>query len=242
MLDIRRALEYMADDPQASQKLGLGGVLWLAPVLNLAGVGYEVELARRVARGEPRPLPTWDDLGGLFVQGGRLGLAYFIYGLPILVIVLGGMVVLFVGLVFSIQSDAARSGAAPVSPAALVIGVFVCLLGAAFAYGLLFGLLRPAILAAYAQRGTIRACFDFGALWRFIRRDLGQYLLLWLTELALGWIISLPLIPVVFIVGLIPFVGPAVIALMTGAVNFFLLLVQGHLVGQLLQAKRSLNG
>jgi hypothetical protein len=238
MLDIRRALEYIGEDPRASEKLGLGALVSLAPILNLAAVGYEVEVARRVAQGQPRPLPEWNDLRRLWVQGAGLGLAYFVYGLPMLLIVFSGMTVVFVGIVFSIQSESARSGAGPQTPAA-VLGIFLALFAVAFVYGLIFGLLRPAILAEYAQRGTFRACFDFGAMWRFIRRDPGDYLLLWLAEQALGWIISLPLFFVVFAVGFIPFAGPLAVALIAAGVGFFLILFNGHLVGQLLRARSS---
>jgi hypothetical protein len=65
MLDIRRGVEYLTEDHQASQKIGLGTVLSLAPFLNLAATGYRVEVARRVSRGDPRPLSEWNDLGRL---------------------------------------------------------------------------------------------------------------------------------------------------------------------------------
>ena len=235
MLDIRRALDYMSEDPRASEKLGLGAVISLAPILNLAAIGYEVELARRVAQAEPRPLPEWNDVRHLWVQGAGLGLAFFIYGLPMLLIALGGLAAVFLGLLLSLQTESARTGAGPVPPAP-VLGAFLVLLATAFVYGSILGLLRPAILAEYVQRGTFQACFDFGAILRFIRQDVGGYLLAWLTELVLGWMISVPLFLVGFIVAFIPFVGPLLIALVAAAAGFFVLLVSGHLVGQLLRA------
>jgi hypothetical protein len=164
-----------------------------------------------------------------------LGLVYFIYSLPSMLIVLGGMALVFVGLVVSLQSPAAQSGAAPVPPL-WILAVFVLLAVTAIVYGVLFGLLRPAVLVEYAQRGTLQACFDFGAMLRFIQQNLGEYVKLWLAELVLGWLVSLPLIVLVFILGLVPFVGPVLIALVAGAAGFFLLLVSSHMVGQLLRA------
>jgi hypothetical protein len=235
MLNIRRALEHMSKDSRASEKLGLGAVISVAPVLNLAAIGYEVEVARRVSQAETGPLPEWNDVKHLWVQGAGLGLAFFIYGLPLLLIGLGGFWVVFLGLVVSLQTESARAGAGPVPPAP-VLGTFLILLVIAFAYNSILGLLRPAILAEFVQRGTFQACFDFGAILRFIRQDVRGYLLVWLTELVLGWIISVPLFFVAFIVAFIPFVGPLLIALVAAAAGFFRLLVSGHLVGQLLRA------
>src|SRR5258708_7117698 len=129
MLDIQTAVTYMTDDPRAGGKLGLGAVATLAPILNLAAVGYEGEVARRVARGEPQPLPEWDDLKRLWVQGARLGLAIYLYSLPLLLFVLGGMVSVFVGFVLALQSDAAQTSATLPAPPVVVIVIFIGLTG-----------------------------------------------------------------------------------------------------------------
>jgi hypothetical protein len=237
MLDIQKALAYMTEDPRAGGKMGLGAVATLAPILNLAAIGYQVEVARRVARGEPQPLPEWDDLKRLWVQGAWLGLALYLYSLPLLLFVLGCLASVFVGFVLALQSDAAQTGASLAAPPVLVIVIFIVLTGLAVLYSFFLGLLRPAILAEYAQRGTFRACFDFRAMWRFIRHNPGEYLLLWLTEAVVGWVIGVPLFFVVFIVLAIPFVGPLLLPLIAAAVGFYLFLVSGHLVGQLLRAR-----
>jgi hypothetical protein len=156
-----------------------------------------------------------------------------------LLFVLGAMVTLFVGFIAALQSDtAATSNSLPPPPAPVVI-VFICLFGAVMLYSLLFSLLQPAILAEYAQRGTLRSCFDFRALWRFIGQNPGEYLLLWLTEAVVGLIISLPLFFVILVIAFIPFVGPLLLPVIAGAVGFYLFLVRGHLVGQLLRARAS---
>jgi Protein of unknown function (DUF4013) len=237
MLDIRHALTFMSEDPRASEKVGLGALISLAPILNLAAIGYQVEVARRVAHGEPKPMPEWNDLKHLWVQGAWLGLAFYLYSLPLLLIVFSGMATVFAGLVLSLQSESAQSGTSLPVPPALVVVIFVVLAGAALIYGLILGLLRPAILAEYVQRGTLRACFDFGALWRFARQNLGEYLQLWLVELVLGWIVTVPLILLIFIVAFIPLVGPLLVTLVAAGAGFFILQVSSHLVGQLLRAR-----
>ena len=41
--------------------------------------GYFVRLVRNVARGDERPLPEWDDLGGIFSDGLRAVAVYLAY-------------------------------------------------------------------------------------------------------------------------------------------------------------------
>lgn len=232
MLDIRRALEYLTEDPKVAEKLSLGAVITLAPILNLAAFGYEVEVARRVARGEPQPLPDWNDLGRWWTQGAWLGLAYFVYGLPIFGLTLCGMLTAFTAIVFSAQSDSSRSSAG--LPVAGLFAGFIALIVLAVLYGLLLSLLRPAMLAQYTQRNTFRSCFDWAAMWRFIRQDPGQYALLWGAELALSVLISIPLFVVILVVSLLPLLGPLLVTVLAAVAGFVLLLFNGHLVGQLL--------
>ncbi len=62
MLDILRAIEYLTEDEQAQKKILICAVLTAIPLANVAAFGYEVEVTRRVARGEPGRCPsemTW---------------------------------------------------------------------------------------------------------------------------------------------------------------------------------------
>lgn len=237
MLEVEKALTYMSEDPRADGKIGLGAVIGLAPILNLAAIGYQVEVARRVMRGEPQPLAEWDDLKRLWMQGARLGLALYLYSLPLVLFVFGGTLAIFAGSVLTAQPHSAQTSQVLTAPPAAVTVTVIALIGLAALYSFALGLLRPAILAEYARRGSVQACFDIGALWRFIRHSPGEYLLVWLTEAVLGVIVSLPLAFVVLIVSFIPFVGPLLASLLTGTVGFYFFLVSSHLVGQLLRAR-----
>jgi len=139
----------------------------------------------------------------------------------------------------ALQSDTAQTSNSLPPPPAAVIVVFIGLFGVLMLYSLALSWLRPAILAEYVQRGTLQACFDLKALGRFMGYNLGEYALVWLTEAVVTWVISLPLIFVIFILAFIPFVGPLLLPLVAGAVGFYIFLVSGHLVGQLLRARAS---
>src|SRR3990172_7400347 len=73
-IDFGRAIGFVTDDPEWLKKVLVGGVFALLCAI-LGGVlflfGYVARVLRRVAAGETRPLPEWDDLGGVFCDGGR---------------------------------------------------------------------------------------------------------------------------------------------------------------------------
>jgi len=232
MLDIRRALEFLTDDPRAQNKIALGGLLMVVPLVNIAAVGYEVEVTRRVARGEPRPLPEWNDLGGLFVSGAWLSLARLVYTLPIVAV---AFAMAAAGFIFAVQdAQASRQQTLPIGPV-LAVGIVLLVVGL-FIYGFVLGFLYPAILAEYARRGTFAACFYIAAIIRFIRRDPGQYALAWAAEIGLGLIVAL----ISFVAGLalsaIPCLGSLALMFIFGIAAFVMLMFHSHLAGQLMRA------
>jgi hypothetical protein len=237
MLDIRRALTFLSDDPKGSEKMGLGALIALTPFLNAAALGYQVEVTRRVAQGDEQATPDWTNLQYLWKQGAWLALAYYLYSLPVLFIVFAGMGLGLAGIVLSLQSEAAQTGSSSAAPGLVIISLFVVIVVTAFVYGLLMSLLRPGILAEYARRGTLGACFDFRALWRFMRQNPAEYLKLWLLDTGLGFILSVPRLLVFFILAWAPLIGPLLGTLVAAGVAFFEFLFSGHLVGQVLRAR-----
>ena len=79
-VDFGRSFSFVTEDPEWVKKILIGGAFTLACAL-LVGVpfvlGYFSRTLRNVAAGEPRPMPEWDDLGGLFEEGLRLTIDYF---------------------------------------------------------------------------------------------------------------------------------------------------------------------
>jgi hypothetical protein len=87
-LDFGRALKFVTEDPDWIKKILIGGAAMLLSILVVGSIlvsGYWVRLIQRAARGEARPLPEWDDLGGLFMDGLR---AVGIYLAHVLVVML----------------------------------------------------------------------------------------------------------------------------------------------------------
>ncbi len=84
-LDFSRALRFFFEDPKWVTKIILGGLFSILSIF-LVGTffvaGYVVGLTRRTARGESQPLPEWDDLGTLFVDGARALAVYLGHIIP----------------------------------------------------------------------------------------------------------------------------------------------------------------
>jgi Protein of unknown function (DUF4013) len=97
-VDFGRAFQFYFEDPEWVRKTLIGGGLYLAGTLLLvvlgAGLllyaicgGYAMRVMQRAYAGDPRPLPDWDDYGGMMRDGLKmlgLSLAYAIvvFGIP----------------------------------------------------------------------------------------------------------------------------------------------------------------
>lgn len=233
MPDIRRAIEFITDDPRASTKIALGGLLLLAPIANVVVVGYQVEVTRAVARAEPRPLPEWKDFSRLFVTGAWLSLANVVYILPLLAGLLIGVLAGFAWLLQAAQAAGPDQGPS-IGPAIIVGGL--CMLAVLMAYTLVFSFIHPAILTEYARLGAFAACFDFPAILRVIQRDPGDYVLLWLSELGIGLGFTFVAGAAGFVLSIIPCVGSLATLVLSAVSGFLVLLVNAHLAGQLLRS------
>ena len=85
-VDFGRSFTFVTEDPDWIKKILIGGVFTLACAL-LVGVpfvlGYFSRTLRNVVAGEARPMPEWDDLGGIFNEGLRLTAVYLVYALGV---------------------------------------------------------------------------------------------------------------------------------------------------------------
>jgi hypothetical protein len=190
-IDIGKAISHLFDDPEWVSKTVIGAVLSIVPILNFTVVGYELRLIRNVSQGQARPLPAWDDIGEMFVEGLWLGIARLIYALPVIFgIVLGIMT--FYGSIFvgAVAADSQRgdpnNAAAVFIPLAFLGGSVFC--GLAILYSLVFSFLSPAIAANFVRHKTFASCFNFGQIIALIRRNPNPYLMVWVTALLAGFI------------------------------------------------------
>ncbi len=168
-----RAFTFAFEDPDWIKKIAIGGVFTLLSAL-LIGVffvmGYQVRLIRNVANAAPRPLPEWDDLGGIFSDGLAPFGASFVYGLGAALLVSP----FFCMMAFAGPMLGGEDGGA--AGAMMVIGALV-FYASIFVISLGLWAWLPAVLLRVALMGRFGAAFEFGEIAGFIRRHLVNYLL-----------------------------------------------------------------
>jgi Protein of unknown function (DUF4013) len=174
-LDLGRAFRFVVEDPDWIKKILIGGVFTLLAVVVIGApfvMGYLVRLTRNVARGEPRPLPEWDDLGGLFMDGLRALVVYLghLVAALILPITLGGLLI----VVMTASSGGGSAGDVVGAVAAFaMVGVYA--IGGLLMLALMVYV--PAALLRFALYDRVSAGFAPREVAGIIRRNIGPYLL-----------------------------------------------------------------
>ncbi len=208
-MDIGKAFTYVFDDERWITKVLVGGLFSLLSMI-LIGIpfviGYMVQTIKNVIDGQDDPLPEWSDLGEMFTQGLMLALAFVIYAIPMFLLIGCGIIPA------AILSDA---GGDAEGLAALIMTCTNCIIGL---YGLLLGIISPAIIVRYAVTGEFAAAFRFNEIFNLITKNIGNYIVV----ILLSWVAS-------FLGGL----GAIVCGVGAFFTGFWAYLVQAHLYGQL---------
>ena len=178
-LDFGRCFRFVVDDPDWIKKILIGGAFTLASAL-IIGIffvaGYWVRLLKQVAAGEPRPLPEWDDLGGIFRDGLPVVGVYFVHMLAVLVLVgglgcAGGLVVFGLG---GLGRGSDQAGEVMGTLGGLgIAGLYLAFILLTLALSLYL----PAAFVKVALGGEFKDGFDWRANFAFIRANLANYAL-----------------------------------------------------------------
>jgi hypothetical protein len=192
-LDFGRALSFFFQDPKWVSKIAIGSIFSVLSMFVVGGVfisGYAVRLLRRSARGEPYPLPEWDDLGGMFVEGLQVMGVYLAHILPAVV----AMMVLMVPVAIAGESRGD-------SPPALLLVVIPMMLLASLAFVAVL-VYFPAALTRLAVEDRLGAAFEIGNNWAYLRRNFSNYLLAIVVFLVANFISQLGILA--FCIGIFP--------------------------------------
>lgn len=223
MIDLDRAFRIPFKDPAWTSRIGLGAVIQMVPILNFAGLGYQLEVMRRARDGDDATLPAWDNLSALFSRGARMFVVDLIYALPIILVFCGFYAAWF-GLMFSILPlSGGRSGPSSESILAWTTGMmaasvgFSCVFVLLYLYLLVIMILIPLTRVQMLRTGSVAACLRLGDLLRLFRQRPGEYL---------G--ASLMLAGSVYAGSLLSILGPLLLIIAPYAA-----VVSGHVYGQL---------
>jgi hypothetical protein len=228
-MNLGKALTYPFEDKQWASKMGLGLLISIIPILNFAWVGYIIEIMRQVMKGEPLPMPGWDNLGKKFMDGLILALAGLVYALPIILLVGIPLTIMIVPAVlagYSSTQDVANAIAAAGGVA------FMCLTCVFLLYGLALSVVMPAISIEYANKGTFAACFNFREIFGQVGKNPGAFFTAWGVYLGVTIGASLAAGIVGGLLGWIPCLGQLVAVVVSFAASIYALLVYAHLFGQ----------
>lgn len=215
-MDIAKALTFVVDDERWITKVIIGAVIMffsflIIPIFFIAG--YMIQIVRNVMDGLEHPLPEWEDWGKLFKDGLVYSIAGFIYTLPI-------WLLMCCGLIFFIPAASTEGNISEIM-AGIGILAMVVLFCLVFLVIAALALIGPAIAIQYAREGTLSACLRFGEVIGITRDHIGDVLITLVIVMALSFAISLP--------SAIPFIGWIV----TLAASVYLVIVSGHLYGQI---------
>ena len=173
-IDFGRAFTFVREDPEWLTKLLIGGVFTLACSL-LVGVpfvlGYFSRTLRNVTAGAARPLPDWDDLGGLFNEGLRLTGVYLLHLLGVMLVLCVFVGILLAPMILTRAHDPAEA-LGPFGALAIV-----AIYGVILVVSLAVAIYLPAALVRTSLRGSVGAGLEWRENVAFIRQNLANYAL-----------------------------------------------------------------
>jgi hypothetical protein len=172
-------------------------------------MGWSLEIARRVIRGNIQPLPEVD-FGANFIDGLKMFVVGFVYSLPIILMVVPLM------LLTTPTSTTINGNQEVMTGASALVGL--CCGGLIMLYALLMAFVMPAAYGRLAATGDLGAAFRLNDVIGLVRANPGAYLLVLLGALITGAVIA-PLGGILCGVGVV----------LTSA---YALAINGHLYGQ----------
>ncbi len=224
-MDVGKSIGYVFEDKKWTEKLLIGMLVSIVPIVNFALFGWVAEIMQNVSQRRSEPLPTWENFGGKFVKGLILFVVGLIYSLPALAIVWAAMVP-------PLMNGALRD-VGQHQFFAMFFGTVALSFCAISIYALLISFLMPAVALNFARKGTVAACFEFGEIWHIMFSNLGDYIAAWLIIIVVS-------IGVAFVIGIagavlaiIPCFGWALAWVLFGMSGVYSAAVFGHLFGQI---------
>jgi hypothetical protein len=183
------AFSYPFQDQDWLKKIGIAGLLLIIPIVGwLAVAGWTIEVTRRVIRRDaPLLLPEWNDFGKYIIDGLYLFLIGIVYSIPS--IIFSGITS---GVSAFVQSQGNGGGDSTMTMIVTVVSIcFGCL---NFLYSVFIGLVMPAAFANFAVKGSIGAGFAFGEVFNMVKSAIGAYVIVLLGSIVASIIGSLGII------------------------------------------------
>lgn len=222
-MDFGKAFTFFTQDPSWISKFAIGALIVLISPLLLGLpivllVGYQLAQTRLVMEGETERLPTWDNLGQLFMDGLNLTIALLVYSSPALLL-------FCIGFGFTFLPAFSGSEEAAAAFAGISIGIWILMMCLVLIISLALAVVTPALNVQYVRYGTLGSLFRFGEVLQLTREHLGEIVMAWLALIVANLVLQL-----VIGVSAITICGPFILAL---AGPVWIMAATGHLYGQI---------
>lgn len=225
-MNFRKALTFMFEDESWLSKSLLGVVVMMVPVLNLAWIGYCLDVVRNTCHGV-QTLPTWDDIGDKWLDGLKYLLARWIYTLPVAFIIIFPVIFTLFPIIASQKNE--RLAAVLWVVMALVTLVTIAIV---FLYSLALSWFSPAFVINYSRKNNFGAFFECGTFFSMMKSQFSMYLTAWIAAFALSILASLAAGLFSAFLSLIPCLGYFASVAVSLAATVWASLVSYHLYGQ----------
>ena len=130
-------------------------------------------------KGDPEPLPEWNDFGTYIVKGLQLVIIGFVYALPIILVQACTQGLYAAGAEEFYYEDAFVAISAMVQ---------ICMGCLTFLYSIFLGFVLPAAIGHFAAEGTFGSAFRFGEIFRIVKTNPGAYLVIMLASFVMPFI------------------------------------------------------
>jgi hypothetical protein len=179
-MSIERAFGFITDDDEWITKIVIGGLIFLIPLIGqLVVTGYVVEIARRVMRDHPTPLPNWSDFGKYLSDGFADLVIWLVYFSPLL---LAGCATFLLPLLLAPAGEEAAAGALGL--------MFFCVWPILSIFSLVLTVFGFAGTVRYVQTDSLGAALQVGEVVGMVRADMQTYLIILGMSILAGLIAS----------------------------------------------------
>ena len=178
MLDIGRSFSYITADPDWIKKIVIGLLVGLIGtfVLGLGAIvllGYQVAIIRAKLEGRQPELPEWNDWGGFIKDGIFAVIIALGYAAPIIILAICMQVVIF-GVTFagaSAAPDATDLLGLVITLTTLCFGLIIVI------YIIFLSLAMPIAITRYVAEGGLGAAFALGEVFALLRSNIVGWLI-----------------------------------------------------------------
>ena len=164
-MDVGAAFSYITKDADWVKKLVIGSILVLTIIGIIPVLGWRLAIVRK-SIADDFSLPEWSDFGTLVIDGLKYIIAYTVYYVPFMIIMLIILSPMFAAQV--LVEEAPQLGL-------ILFFISFALMPIVFILSLIFMLVPPVLTAILADTGSILEAINPRNMYRLYKANFGEY-------------------------------------------------------------------